>query len=291
MLLAGRHAIDTHHGKHYAMARNLALELRAAYDEALARYDVLVMPTTPIQASVIPGPDAPREEVIGRALEMIANTCVTDVTGHPGCNVPAGLVNGLPTGMMIIGRQLRRRHRAARRAHLRAGGRRVPGARSPRPPELAREPGPIPAGRARGLRARHVITTRASSCRSHDVRGSGGVTAWPSDDGPADLGRSGRRRVGPGRRGRIRLRRALLGGLARSVRGKRELAALGAVRPPPMGLDPAEIARIAAHEAHPDHLPPAVKHAAPTTRTHHSGGERATLATIADGWCADWNQL
>ena len=35
---------------------------------------------------------------------MIANTCVTDVTGHPGCNVPAGLVNGLPTGMMIIGK-------------------------------------------------------------------------------------------------------------------------------------------------------------------------------------------
>ena len=66
---------------------------------------MLVMPTTPIQASVIPGPDAPREEVIGRALEMITNTCVTDVTGHPGCNVPAGLVNGLPTGMMIIGRR------------------------------------------------------------------------------------------------------------------------------------------------------------------------------------------
>jgi Amidase len=35
---------------------------------------------------------------------MIANTCVTDVTGHPACSVPAGLVNGLPTGMMIIGK-------------------------------------------------------------------------------------------------------------------------------------------------------------------------------------------
>lgn len=104
VLLAGRYTIDTYHGRHYAMARNLALQLKAAYDEALSRYDVLVMPTTPIQASVIPGPDAPREEIIGRALEMIANTCVTDVTGHPGCNVPAGLVNGLPTGMMIIGK-------------------------------------------------------------------------------------------------------------------------------------------------------------------------------------------
>jgi amidase len=35
---------------------------------------------------------------------MIANTCVTDVTGHPACSVPAGLAGGLPTGMMIIGK-------------------------------------------------------------------------------------------------------------------------------------------------------------------------------------------
>jgi amidase len=104
VLLAGRHAIDRHQGKHYAMAQNLAHELRAAYDEALARYDVLVMPTLPLQATLLPKPDANREEVVPRALEMVANTCVTDVTGHPACSVPAGLVNGLPTGMMIIGK-------------------------------------------------------------------------------------------------------------------------------------------------------------------------------------------
>lgn len=105
VLLAGRYALTTYQGKHYGMAQNLAVELRAAYDEALSRYDVLVLPTTPIHASVIPDPDAPREEIIGRALEMVANTCVTDVTGHPACSVPAGLVDGLPTGMMIVGRQ------------------------------------------------------------------------------------------------------------------------------------------------------------------------------------------
>ena len=36
VLLAGRYAIDTAYGSHYAMARNLAFELRRAYDEALA---------------------------------------------------------------------------------------------------------------------------------------------------------------------------------------------------------------------------------------------------------------
>ena len=104
VLLAGRYAINTYQGKHYAMAQNLAMDLKAAYDEALSRYDVLVMPTTPVQATVIPDPSAPREEIIGRALEMLVNTSVTDVTGHPACNVPAGLVNGLPTGMMIVGK-------------------------------------------------------------------------------------------------------------------------------------------------------------------------------------------
>ncbi len=104
VLLAGRHAIDTHQGTHYGMARNLVPALRAAYDDALARYDVLVLPTTPMAATPIPPADAPREEVIARALEMITNTCVTDVTGHPACSVPAGTAGGLPVGMMIVGR-------------------------------------------------------------------------------------------------------------------------------------------------------------------------------------------
>ena len=36
---------------------------------------------------------------------MIGNTAPFDVTGHPACSVPAGLADGLPVGMMIVGRQ------------------------------------------------------------------------------------------------------------------------------------------------------------------------------------------
>lgn len=104
VLLTGRHTLDRHHGAHYAMARNLVPRLRADYDEALDQYDVLLMPTTPVQATPLPAPDAPRQEVLGRALEMVSNTDPFDVTGHPACSVPAGMVNGLPTGMMLIGR-------------------------------------------------------------------------------------------------------------------------------------------------------------------------------------------
>jgi amidase len=104
VLLAGGYVRERFHNKHYAMARNLVPAARKGYDDALASYDVLVMPTTPLTATQIPGPDAPREEVIGRALEMVGNTCPTDVTGHPACSVPAGLSDGLPVGMMIIGK-------------------------------------------------------------------------------------------------------------------------------------------------------------------------------------------
>jgi len=104
VLLTAGYASGLGRNKHYAMARNLATQLRRAYDEALDRFDVLVLPTMPISATVIPGPDAPLDEVLGRALEMIGNTCPTDVTGHPACSVPAGLTDGRPVGMMIVGK-------------------------------------------------------------------------------------------------------------------------------------------------------------------------------------------
>lgn len=104
VLLTGGYGLTRYHGRHYAMARNLALDLRKAYDDALSRYEVLVMPTLPVTATEIPAEDAPLEDVLLRGLEMITNTCVTDVTGHPATSVPAGLSDGRPVGMMIIGK-------------------------------------------------------------------------------------------------------------------------------------------------------------------------------------------
>ena len=104
-MLLGRYAIDRYDGRHYAMARNLALDLAAAYDAALDGADVLVMPTLPIVASTIPAADASREEKITRSLEMIPNTAPFDVSGHPATSVPAGLSDGLPVGLMIVGRR------------------------------------------------------------------------------------------------------------------------------------------------------------------------------------------
>jgi amidase len=103
--LTGRWSIEQLQTRHYAMAQNLAHEVRAHYDEALSRYDVLVMPTVPMVATPLVQPDDPLEVSVGRALEMIVNAAPFDVSGHPATSVPAGLSDGLPVGMMIIGKR------------------------------------------------------------------------------------------------------------------------------------------------------------------------------------------
>jgi amidase len=104
--ILGRYSLDRHGNRYYAMARNLALELAAAYDAALADVDVLVMPTLPVTAFDIPSGAVNPQEVMSYTAGLMPNTCPFDVTGHPATSVPAGLSDGLPTGLMIVGRQL-----------------------------------------------------------------------------------------------------------------------------------------------------------------------------------------
>lgn len=103
--LGGTWSLREGYGAAYGKARNLEHRLAAAYDAPLATYDVLVMPTLPIVASPIPAAGASAEEVVTRALEMVANTAPFDVTGHPACSIPAGLSDGLPVGLMVVGRR------------------------------------------------------------------------------------------------------------------------------------------------------------------------------------------
>src|SRR5215217_22705 len=104
-LLLGQYMRDSYHGRYYAKAQNLGRKLSAAYDGALDSVDLLVMPTLPMKATPLPAADAPKEEVVARALEMIPNTAPFDVSGHPAMTVPCGLSDGLPIGMMLVGRR------------------------------------------------------------------------------------------------------------------------------------------------------------------------------------------
>jgi amidase len=102
--MSGRHTFEVGGGSYYAMAQNLAPQIRAAYDAALSEYDVLVMPTLPYTARVIPEPDCDLGTYLDTALSMLANTAPFDTSGHPVCSVPVDAVDGLPAGMSIVGR-------------------------------------------------------------------------------------------------------------------------------------------------------------------------------------------
>jgi len=103
-MFLGHYAIKHYRGHYYAKAQNLSRKLRAAYDAALAEHDLLLMPTLPLKATPLPPAHAPRELVIQRAFEMIANTAPFDATGHPAMSVPCGQTDGRPIGMMLIGK-------------------------------------------------------------------------------------------------------------------------------------------------------------------------------------------
>jgi amidase len=103
-LMLGTYVLNNHGPRYYGKAMNISRRLTAAYDRALAEHDLLLMPTTPMKATPLPGPDASREEYVQRALEMITNTAPFDITHHPAMSLPCGLVEGLPVGLMLIGR-------------------------------------------------------------------------------------------------------------------------------------------------------------------------------------------
>lgn len=102
--LLGVHIKKYYGSRYYGKAINISRRIRAAYDAALGRYDVLVLPTMPMKATPLPPMNAPRELYVRRALEMIGNTCPFDITHHPAMTVPCGTVDGLPIGLMIVGK-------------------------------------------------------------------------------------------------------------------------------------------------------------------------------------------
>jgi amidase len=103
--ILGAYLNQTAQGRFYALGQNLARGLRAAYDAAFERVDLLLMPTTPQTATPLPGPTSDPLEQIERTGDMDANVAQFDVTGHPAISLPCGSVDGRPVGMMLVGRR------------------------------------------------------------------------------------------------------------------------------------------------------------------------------------------
>ncbi len=104
-LLAGDHLRTAYRGRYYAKAQNLSLQLRKVYDAALARHDVLLMPTVPVKGIRLPPrPPTSRAEALTPGFMPIVNTAPFNVSGHPALSVPCAMIDSLPIGMMLIGR-------------------------------------------------------------------------------------------------------------------------------------------------------------------------------------------
>lgn len=104
-----------HGGAVYAKAQNARRHFVDAYDAALDKVDLLLMPTTPTVAMRVIDP--PSDGLAALEMELdpscnpmkglsdrLRNVQPFNYTGHPAISVPCGKVGGLPAGMQFVGR-------------------------------------------------------------------------------------------------------------------------------------------------------------------------------------------
>jgi amidase len=85
-------------------------EIYDAIESVLQRYELLVTPTVaclPVK-NATDGNTLGPSQINGEEVDPLIGWCLTYLTnfsGHPSVSIPAGLVDGLPVGMQIIGRR------------------------------------------------------------------------------------------------------------------------------------------------------------------------------------------
>jgi amidase len=93
----------------YGKTANLGRQLSDRYQALFEKYDVLVMPTTPVVAPKNGTRGLPLES-LKPSMGLTINTAIFNVTGHPAISVPIGFASPpdnaevmLPVGMQVVG--------------------------------------------------------------------------------------------------------------------------------------------------------------------------------------------
>ena len=103
MLLVGNWMSEKSYGRMYAKSQNIRGTLGASYDRALSQIDVLVMPTTPMKAHRYV-PNLRPHGAVSHGWNMLNNTALFDMTGHPAITISCAKCLGLPVGLMLVDR-------------------------------------------------------------------------------------------------------------------------------------------------------------------------------------------
>lgn len=100
-IMLGTFALSSgYYDAYYKKAQQVRTLIKKDFEDVLAKYDVIVGPTTPTSAFKI-------GEIIDDPLTMYANDILTiplNLAGLPGISIPCGFDNGLPLGLQIIGK-------------------------------------------------------------------------------------------------------------------------------------------------------------------------------------------
>jgi len=114
-LLLGAYLTTKYNGRFYRKAQNARPTLTAAYDALLMDVDLVAMPTVPRKAKPHPPAGVTLDPDLERIYAGSDNTWAACLTGHPAMSLPCGMSEGLPIGLMLVGRKREERtiYRAA----------------------------------------------------------------------------------------------------------------------------------------------------------------------------------
>ncbi|ACB61959.1 glutamyl-tRNA(Gln) amidotransferase, A subunit [Exiguobacterium sibiricum 255-15] len=120
-IMLGTYALSSgYYDAYYKKAQQARTLIKHDFDQVLANYDVIIGPTAPTPAFEL---GAQNDDPV----TMYANDILTipiNLAGVPAISVPAGLVDGLPVGLQIIGKHFDEAtiYRAAHAFELATGG-------------------------------------------------------------------------------------------------------------------------------------------------------------------------